>query len=193
MNTTELFVELLVIGTGVISWVLIFILSLFGYDWVPWKELTSITALVPFLVLTYILGLVFDRLSDQVFKTSDKKLREKYFIDNGSYHTARTYVYSYGSEPIINLFEYGRSRIRISRSWIINYFLLAISTPVLVWSRSNSSQVRMSILITLVSLCLFGLLSLSAFLSWKKLTKNDYARLSETFAFLQDERRKNGG
>ena len=35
MSTTNLFVELIVIGVGVLAWVILLIGSVFGYAWVP--------------------------------------------------------------------------------------------------------------------------------------------------------------
>ena len=68
MNTTNLFVELIVIGAGATLWTLLLILSLFGYAWVPFGGLLSLPALIPILSVIYVLGIVVDRLADALFE-----------------------------------------------------------------------------------------------------------------------------
>ncbi len=67
MGTTELFVELIVIGTGAFSWITMFTFSIFGYQWVPTELLFTVPALFPFLSFIYIVGIITDRIADVVF------------------------------------------------------------------------------------------------------------------------------
>jgi hypothetical protein len=191
MNTTALFVEFIIIGSGTMSWLSLLVLSLFGYTWVPWDKVTSIVALIPFIVLIYSLGIVIDRLSDQLFSKRDKKLRSNVFSDNLKYHFARTYVYTYGTTQIINLFEYGRSRIRISRAWFINYLMLMISIPIFIWTRFPNIQLNLRIQITIFGIIVLGLCSIATLVAWEKLVENDYKRLTETYEFIKAEKKMN--
>jgi hypothetical protein len=156
MNTTALFVEFIIIGSGAITWLALLCLSLFGYAWVHWDKVTSIVALIPFLALVYSLGIVIDRLSDLIFSKWDKKIRLNTFPNNAEYHTARTYVYTYATDKILNLFEYGRSRIRISRAWFINHLMLMVSIPIFVWTQLSKSPTSLQINITIFSIIIFG-------------------------------------
>jgi hypothetical protein len=188
MNTTALFVEFIIIGSGAITWLALLCLSLFGYAWVHWDKVTSIVALIPFLALVYSLGIVIDRLSDLIFSKWDKKIRLNTFPNNAEYHTARTYVYTYATDKILNLFEYGRSRIRISRAWFINHLMLMVSIPIFVWTQLSKSPTSLQINITIFSIIIFGLSSIATLITWEKLIINDYKRLIETYEFLKIER-----
>lgn len=188
MNTTELFVEIIIIGAGVITWTSFLILSLLGYRWVPWRQLLSPVMLIPFLSLTYILGIVFDRVVDKVFSKWDKKLRNREFSSTVEYHDARTFSYTYASDKIIDLFEYGKSRMRISRAWSINFILIASSALIFLWSNfpelNTNQKIRINIAIALVGIV--G--SILSTIAWKSLAVNDYKRLSETMNFLKREK-----
>jgi hypothetical protein len=66
MNTTSIFVELIVIGVGTATILVLLALTVLGYDWVPWSKLTSISVAVPCLSVVYVLGIAFDRLADRL-------------------------------------------------------------------------------------------------------------------------------
>ena len=64
MGTTSLVVELLIIGFQVTTWVVLLILSAFGYRWIDFSILTSWAGLITiaFLAASYSLALIFDTL-----------------------------------------------------------------------------------------------------------------------------------
>jgi hypothetical protein len=64
MGTTSLVVELLIIGFQVTIWVVLLLLSAFGYKWIDFSLLTSWAGLITiaFLAASYSLALVFDTL-----------------------------------------------------------------------------------------------------------------------------------
>ena len=187
MSTTELFVELVVIGAGAFIWISLLIFSLFGYDWIPWQSISSVISLIPSLAIIYVLGITVDKVVDRLFSKWDKKLRKDYFLTNEDYHRARTYVYTYAADKIVNLFEYGRSRIRITRSWSINSLFLMISVPLFVLTQFMGRLTQVMMLVILASIVVFLMLSYLLLFSWRKLAENDYKRLSETFLFSKDE------
>jgi hypothetical protein len=191
MNTTNLFVELIVIGIGATVWSILLVMSLFGYTWLPWEKIISSSALlVPLLSFTYILGIVMDKLADNLYSNWDKHIRRSSgFPDNKKYHIARTYIYTYATDKIVNLFEYGKSRVRISRAWSINFIFLAISVPVFFWTRFPQIEFSTRLLLAAFSVVVFGLGAFMSLLTWKKLTINDYKRLEETYNFLLEEKK----
>ena len=201
MNTTNLFVELVVIGAGATIGLLLLVLSIFGYTWVPWKELTSSTMLIPLLSIIYLLGIIVDRISDQVTKKWDQGFRLSKFSEGNSkiryeeankkYHKARTFIYSHASNQIISLFEYGRSRLRICRAWGINSIVLGISIPLFFWRNFPQLSSVAKLAITFLSIFFFGILAIINFFTWRKLTLNDYQRLLETYNLLMSEKDKN--
>ena len=86
MGTTELFVELIVIGVGALIWMVLGTLGIFGYDWVPLDRILSISALIPFLSMIYIIGIITDRIADVIFEaiwvpSIQRKHRERFHID----------------------------------------------------------------------------------------------------------------
>lgn len=189
MSTTDLFVEIIIIGIGGLIWLILLILSFLGHQWVPWDKAVSLTSLIPFLAITYILGIAVDRISDQIFSIWDKDLRRAQFSSNEEYHFARNYIYTYANEKIIDLFEYGKSRIRISRAWSINFILIAFSAILFISLNSNSLNLnnKASLLLVTVFGCFIG--TASNLLAWRKLAKNDYKRLNEMFLFLKQEKK----
>jgi hypothetical protein len=186
MNTTNLFVELVVIGVGTLLALMLTIMSIFGYGWISWEKVTSSTMLIPLLSITYLLGIVIDRLADSFFDNWNKKLRLKIFTTNEEYHQALTYVYNYASERIVSLFLYGRSRLRISRAWSFNCIFLAITISIFVWTRLSQISYSDKIIITVFSTIIFGLGTVANCFTWRKLTINDYKRLAETNTILRN-------
>jgi hypothetical protein len=185
MNTTELFVEIIVIGVGVDLWLGLLILTFFGYSWIPWGQFTSIVSLVPFLAVTYVLGITIDRLADQIYSRWDKKLRSYKFTNNAEYHQARTATYTHASDNIIDLFEYGRSRLRISRSWSINFALIGTFISTFIWFNFPSLAAGLRIRVMITSIFIFGSLCILNVLAWRKLAINDYKRLAEMRDFIK--------
>jgi len=104
---------------------------------------------------------------------------------------ARTYTYTYATDKIVNLFEYGRSRIRISRSWFINNLMLIFSIPIFVWTQFANVPFTLRLSITFFGLIVFSVFSIATFITWKKLVINDYQRLLETYTFLRSEKNNN--
>lgn len=186
MNTTNLFVELVVIGVGTLFALILTVMSIFGYRWISWEQIASSTMLIPLLSITYLLGIVIDRISDQVFRSWNRRLRQNNFTSNDEYHEARTYVYQFASERIISLFLYGRSRLRISRAWSLNCILLAITFPLFVWTRLSQIPYNTRISITIFSIILFVIGAIATCFTWRKLANNDYKRLAETNTILRN-------
>lgn len=186
MSTTSLFVELIVIGVGTLTALMLVIMSVFGYEWILWDKLTSSTILIPLLSIIYLLGIVIDRFADLIYSNWSKKLRLKQFASNNEYHDAKTYVYQCANERIVSLFIYGRSRLRIIRAWSLNCVLLSVIIPIFVWVRCSQIENDTRVLITIFSIIFFGCGALATCLVWIKLVKNDYKRLAETNKILKN-------
>jgi predicted ferric reductase len=77
----------------------------------------------------------------------------------------------------VNLFEYGRSRIRISRAWFINNLMLIFSIPIFVWTQFANVPFTLRLSITFFGLIVFSVSSIATFITWRKLVINDYQRL----------------
>ena len=127
MNTTDLFVELIIIGIGGAIWMCLLIFGMFGYDWVPLDETLALAALIPFLSVAYVLGIVIDRVADTVFeKVWYPSLLKKVYETEKEFLDDKRLVYIHPGR-LGDLLEYGRSRLRICRGWTLNAVLILVS------------------------------------------------------------------
>lgn len=165
MNTTNLFVELIVIGVGAAAWILMLVLAIFGRNSVPTDSALSAAALVPSLSIVYLLGILTDRAGDALFeKAWVPRLRAPLFPDEADYHRAKT-DFMLSSDRLAQLLEYGRSRMRICRGWVVNATLAACTLNLLVWLRLR--ELPYSATLSVVgTIGLLGIAGLSWF-SWR--------------------------
>ncbi|MBX2865970.1 MAG: hypothetical protein KTR27_20660 [Leptolyngbyaceae cyanobacterium MAG.088] len=185
MNTTDLFVELIVIGVGATIWVVLLVLGIFGYGWVPFDHLLALPSLLPILAITYIFGIVTDRAADSLFDTVWKsKLVQQFYVKDGDDYDDRRYIYL-RSERLASLLEYGRSRLRICRGWVLNTTLILISLDVFILRQVSgvSTQIAMFLFSNLfLILLIYGL-----WFSWKQLTLADYRKVKRQSAWLKSQ------
>ena len=182
MSTTNLFVELIVIGVGAFIWLILLVFSMFGYAWVPMDSLQSIGASIPILAVVYVSGIISDRVADTVFEWiwSDD-LRKPYFQDRREYYNARRIILT-RSERLSDLLEYGRSRLRICRGWAFNSILIAICLNTFVWTKFSDKSFATSISVFgSISILVFAL---GAWFAWRKLTQNEYRKIKEQAEFI---------
>lgn len=117
MSTTNLFVELIVIGVGTFIWILLLLSAMFGWELGTLVSLVPLETAVPLVSLVYVLGIAMDRLADVTFETLwGKSLRKSRFGELRNYYDARRQILT-KSERLSELLEYGRSRLRICRGW----------------------------------------------------------------------------
>ena len=185
MSTTSLFVELLIIGAGAAIWVGLLIVAVFDVEWLPAlaasKEL-ALPMLLPVLSITYVLGILVDRLADRIFDGKSDRLRAERFPSREDYRHARTLIYVQ-SESLRDLFEYGRSRLRICRGWTVNSAFILITFLFFVIGTKGRVSVHQPLLwFGSVASILLGFWSWWA---WRGLTKGEYTLLYEQRDFLQ--------
>ena len=182
MNTTNLFVELIVIGIGAFIWIALLIFAVFGYAWVPIDKVFSSTLTIPFLTAIYVLGIISDRIADVIFEWlwSDD-LRETYFSNRLDYYNARRVILLH-SERLSDLMEYGRSRLRICRGWAFHLVLIAPSLNIFLLSQElqKGMMLKLAVLGTIFSL----VLAFGAWFSWKRLALSEYRKAKEQSEFL---------
>lgn len=198
MTTTHLFVELLVIGFGALIWFLLLLATFFGADvhTIPIDRLDWTVLLFPLLSLSYVLGIVTDRVADRLFSSweerhrlfvykpsefgSEKKAEEKH-------HNDRRFLLVEGPE-LWQFIEYGRSRLRICRGWALNGVLLIFSYNIL--DLFGHSSVGLSVAGTV------GLNGLLAFLTgvcvyvWARLHLQEYKKIKRQSKWLRKHRAK---
>jgi len=185
MSTTNLFVELIVIGVGALAWFVLAILSIFGYEWLlalPADKSAALFAAIPLLAFTYLLGIITDRLSDGLFeKLWTDDLRNDYFDERVDYYNARRIVLT-KSERLAELLEYGRSRLRICRGWAFNAILIVLALNLFIWLRLPETAPRLAL--TIAGSIIFLLIAWSCQYAWKKLSHSEYRKVKEQAAFM---------
>lgn len=185
MGTTELFVELIVIGIGAVIWIVLGTFSIFGYTWVPSEELFSVSTLIPFLSLVYIVGIVTDRIADVLFEAIwVPKLQKKYYSSSAISRDDRRLIYS-SNEYLANLIEYGRSRLRICRGWAFNGVLIMIAANFFIATQVSGRDLQNKLFIW-VNL-LVGFVAYFSWYSWYRLQDTQYRRLKDDAAFIREQ------
>lgn len=193
VNTTNLFVELLVIGVGAAGWLALFVCAALGYDAAFVKKLLSTpAAILPAIVAIYLLGIITDRVADSLlhFLRSERQ-RLRHFPTEDECLSTRGYVLA-KSPYFATQFDYSRSRQRICRGWILNFLLLSVSMNVLLFSRpevltrvGNLSAVSSSHLSMVVTPILL-LLAAGCWFSWEKLADTELKRTKDQAKLLRE-------
>jgi hypothetical protein len=184
MNTTNLFVELIVIGMAAVVWLCFLAASIFPLKPIELLSTTvSASALAPTLAASYILGIAIDRLADFVFQHRDHKLRARRF-SSSDYQRARTVIYAQ-SESLSGWFQYCRSRLRICRGSAINTVLITIAVNAFIWTRRPAPEqaLLMSLTCSLAGLTL----AVGFWAAWERLTNSEYQRLEQEWVGSKDQ------
>jgi hypothetical protein len=187
MSTTNLFVELIVIGVGASGWLLLLALAILGADMKPALFLLKLpAAALPALVCVYLLGIVIDRIADAVLQILRvERKRERYFETEQAMLEARARVLT-GSEYFATQFDYNRSRQRICRGWILNALMLAVAFNAVLIAQPElvPHAGRISAFITPTLL----LLAFGCWFAWEKLTDTEMKRVHTQAEFLRTKR-----
>jgi hypothetical protein len=185
MNTTNVFVELLVIGLGPLTTLILLVLIALDPGTMTLTDVmatgSSLALIVPMLAATYILGIIVDRIADQLFGSfGSKRIRHEYFEDDDEYHEARRTII-YHSELMYRLRQYGRSRMRICRGWAVNSLILLI--PANMFAVRFGADVGV---LAVLNGALFATL-LGTLFSWRALAHGEYRKVKGGAEFIRQE------
>lgn len=177
MATTQLFVELLVIGTGVAAWIYLFVAAAFGCALSPPAVALGTGELLVVIAMAYILGIMMDRLA--------RALWRPFLFRPGHLHGTPTddveNAICSKSERLWNTCVYNRSRFRVCRASTLNFALLAIAYA--IWNaRVNAHPWAQSAGI------IIGSLSLGVLAAWATvcLNRDYYSRLEGVFPLVRN-------
>jgi hypothetical protein len=185
MSTTELFVELIVVGVGASIWIVLLVLTLFGLSWHDLNTAFSLPALLPALSVTYVLGIVVDRVADSVFEILwGQALFKRFYNSKTDYYNDRRLIYSQATR-LVDLLEYGRSRLRICRGWTLNALITLLVLNIFALSRLNPWQLK-AMVCTSGTLAL-ALLAYGTWFSWYKINANDLRKVKEQAEYLRQQ------
>lgn len=184
MKTSNYILELIISGFSAIIWLGLLMLCFIKFPIETLAYLISNQHSESFLLvlafilfpLIYILGIVFDRFVDiYLDKWFYHKYVSIYFDTKEDLLNARSHIYIM-SEPIKDLFEYSKIRIRILRSWIVSSLLIALILPFTIIRQYAYFELGMNwndivLLIILVIFFLFN--SFITFKAWVNLSKRE--------------------
>lgn len=185
MKTTSLFVELIVIGVGglfAVALVACTVLQSTGI--LHWFVDRDLGAAVLVLSLSYLLGILVDRVADRSFQTWDLELRTSILGgDEERYYRDRRLLALHGQE-LWELLEYGRSRLRICRGWAVNSALLLGGLGIhRVFDGPIPDLDRLSLLG--LAGALIVLLGIGCVFSWRSLARAEYAKIRRQAEWLR--------
>lgn len=155
MESTLLYVEMIIIGVETFIWMFIFFINIVGNKsfTIITSILNSLTSSLLLIGCLYIIGILMDRLSDIIFESTENKIRKKSGLK------AKTTILIWKNADQEKYFDYTRSRIRIVRASVLNIPLIAIST---LWYLEFKSYLTLYI-------ALLGILF--SWISWKSYCK----------------------
>jgi hypothetical protein len=176
MATTQLFVELLVIGMGVVAWMGVFAAAVFRCTLYP-PAAAGTGELLAAVAMAYVLGIMMDRIA--------RELWGRFLFRPRRLHRTPTHdverVICNKSERLWNTCVYNRSRLRICRAWTLNFALLAIAYA--VWNaRVNEHPWELSVGVILAALVLCVLAAWATV----RLNRDYYKQLEGVFPLVRD-------
>lgn len=194
MQTTALFVELLVIGAGSLLWLAPVLAMIFGNQTDPliFKDNTALLVMVA--AIAYVLGIVLDRIARTICsRTIENWARSRVFTRKvearlrgaGLIHAEgnmsiqlEKFIQAH-SETLGNRITYNRSRLRICRAWMFHFLLAGIA----LWFWDHS--IRMLPATTMQWLLLLdAILFALTFIATLLLARDHQADLLESFNVL---------
>jgi hypothetical protein len=193
MNTTNIFVELVVVGFHALIWIALMVVALVGYQNVDLEKLLSVNLALPILAMTYILGILVDRVADFIFIKQDTKMRP---VDEDtnlpqSFLKMRYYILNKSSDIYAQL-EYTRSRLRIARASVFNFALMTIAGLLFIWFQAGKFLSIRNLIISSVVTFLVGIiLTYASYQSWIGLIKSYSISTIRAYELLRDEDPKN--
>jgi hypothetical protein len=190
MNTTNIFVELVVVGFHTLICIGIIILALFGYQNLDLEKLLTVNLALPNLAMAYILGILIDRISDFIFISQDLKMRPDAKPGEPSFLTMRYYILLKSSDLYAQL-EYTRSRLRIARASVFNFGLTTLAFLVFEWLQlPKLLSIQNLILANLITIIIGAALTYASYLAWMGLIKSYSASTNRAYTLLQAEEAK---
>ena len=194
MSTTQVFVELLITGFGGLIWIILFVCELCGFNIsaVLFGDYPTIL-IFPISGIAYIIGILVDRIGYQIFIKHEKKHipgvfqqdNEKvgYPMTEGEIYVELMIAYiMQNSEQLKAQIDYNRTRLRLCRSWILNFGLIFLSL-VLPAVASGGVDQRLFVVFSILSL----LLGVASFTIWKKLAKDYYVNIKTSYDVLKNQ------
>lgn len=179
MKTTHVFVELLITGFGVVIWLVMAIAGLLGLNLNDILSKVDIVTLAPIAGLAYVFGIIVDRIGYKLFSSKRDKIMKEYIGFTTPYQIIK-YIAD-RSEPLRSRLEYNRSRIRVCRSWIINFSFISVVSFLWMSHSLFSSLMCWELLLIAIMSFLFAVL---AYFTLMILLRDYYGEVRDAFEYL---------
>lgn len=180
MSTTSLIIEFLIVGIQVAIWLGLIFLSIFGIDWFVLEKIKGFEIMISVLALpiVYPIGIFVDNLADSLLDKWNRKIREKYIPDK-SLSVSKLLVVA-KNEWLAAIFDYGRARIRISRSTALNFLIITIVLPIFILTRLGPTFGGSTQQVAALGFVTCALITIFALWSWQHITHIIGRRLEYT-------------
>ena len=179
METTKLYIELIIIGLQSSVGVVFTLINIIGLEMS--KKMVALLdkflISILFLGVFYILGLVIDRFSDLLFQKLEDKLRNKSGLESKS-----MMLFPF-SETQYEFMMYCRSRIRILRATIINTIFVMASTLWFIFLYINHNRFGYIVFVFVGGIFMIAV----CYTSLCKLLKNTYNK-ARVFELEQEKK-----
>jgi len=189
MATTALIVDLLVVGVFATIWIGLLAFTFIDKLPLPWSFQTMSALLIPYLSVAYSLGVVINRICDQIFKPIEEKILKKESIqwkDKNEYVHARLVVF-HKSQGLTAYIDKLWALIRIFRSTIVNSVFLTCAWILFIWWRQYWSKT--TILLSSVGLLLLEIaLLILLWRAWTKKTKHYHKNLMCAYKIVSSDK-----
>jgi hypothetical protein len=190
MNTTNIFVELVVVGFHTLIWIGLFVLAFLGFRDLDLEKLFTINLALPVLALTYILGILMDRVADLLLDEQDTQLRGRFDLSGlPPFSEMRFYILS-KSNDLYGQLEYTRSRLRIARASIFNFACTTVAVLLLVWLQFGKALGDYRLIACIAAVAVGALLTWISYQAWEALSRTYTANTIRAFIVLRDEAEK---
>lgn len=187
MSLTAVFAELLIVGVQGTVWLFLFILVLFGYEWLDDDLLEALAdfpelLFVVYFALAYTLGITIDRIADSTLSFYDKTFRQNYLPGNLP-TVPRMRLYLMEKSPTAHTYiDYIRSRMRIARSTMFNLVIIFLAFNLLTVVRlADVIDFNTYISISFSLLFFIG----TSFIVWRRIARTYYKRLKRGFKIIK--------
>lgn len=165
-------------------WLALLVFTALGFPPSEFGEAILFASAIPLLATTYVAGIIWDRVVDYVFeKIWVERWRLEFFPNKYDYYNARRKILT-KSERLSDLLEYGRSRMRICRSWTLNSILIGLSLNILLFEKFLGNDNFEILVITATSISVA--FSIGAWFAWASLVKTEYRKIKEQSLYLKE-------
>lgn len=160
METTHLYVELIIIGLETSVWMCMVYINIVGNQIaeIISKVLNNFSSSLLLIGLLYIVGILMDRLADMIYKKIENKIRKESGLE------AKSSILIWKKYDQEKVSDYMRSRIRILRVSTLNTPLITLS---FLWCVLVSDETYLFLVIYII---IIGVLF--TYVSWKSYIKS---------------------